>query len=178
MSRSSTLPCFSVLAGLNGPSNSSVLLLAVGFNAAAMGVASFPLDMEGASFATGALKVNPAEGENEAGLEAVALTIGDENVKGTEGGVEAFSGSLSASVSLAGVTGVTLGEAVLGGGRGEVKSNVGKVLLGSEMRGRSGTSATSSSSSLLDETRVVVFSLLILPPPELALLAAGVLDRG
>lgn len=34
------------------------------------------------------------EGENEAGLEAVALTIGDENVKGTEGGVEAFSGSL------------------------------------------------------------------------------------
>lgn len=31
LSRSSTLPCFSVLAGLNGPSNSSVLLVAVGF---------------------------------------------------------------------------------------------------------------------------------------------------
>lgn len=100
-------------------------------------------------------------------------------MKGTEGGVEAFSGSLeegkrqnkheswidpscrqllgtrsaagstsrrtlSASVSLAAVTGVTLDEAVLRGGRGEVKSNVGKgkVLLGSEIRGRSGTSAT------------------------------------
>lgn len=52
--------------------------------------------------------------------------------------------TLSASVSLAGVTGATLDEAVLRGGRGEVKSNVGKgkVLLGSEMRGRSGTSAT------------------------------------
>lgn len=34
------------------------------------------------------------DGENEAGLEAVALTIGDENVNGTDGGVEAFSGSL------------------------------------------------------------------------------------
>lgn len=39
---------------------------------------------------------------------------------------------------------MTLDEAVLRGGRGEVKSNVGKgnVLLGSEIRGRSGTSAT------------------------------------
>lgn len=35
--------------------------------------------------------------EKEAGLEAVALTIGEENVKGTEGGVEAFSGSLEES---------------------------------------------------------------------------------
>lgn len=157
-----------------------MLLLAVGFNAAAMGVASFPLDMEGTNFATGALKVNPADGENEAGLEAVALTIGDENVNGIEGGVEAFSGSFLASVSFAGVMGVTLDEAVPRGGRGEVKSNVGKgkVLLGSEIRGRSGTSATSSSSSRLDETRVVVFSLLILPPPEVTLLAAGVLERG
>lgn len=98
--------------------------------------------------------------------------MGDENVKGTEGGVEAFSGALgenkrtlkldsiqplhccrvqestlrrtlsAGGVSLAGVAGVTLDEAVLRGGRGEVKSNVGKVLLGSEIRGRSGTSAT------------------------------------
>lgn len=39
---------------------------------------------------------------------------------------------------------MTLDVAVLRGGRGEVKSNVGKgkVLLGSEIRGRSGTSAT------------------------------------
>lgn len=112
------------------------------------------------------------EGENEGGLEAVALTIGDENVKGTEGGVDAVSGSweeaqqpkpgldfffpldcpsnwelictLSARVSVAGVTGATLGKAVLWGGRGEVKSNVGKgrAPLGSERSGRSGTSAT------------------------------------
>lgn len=90
-----------------------------------MGVASFPLDMEGPNFATGALKVNPAykkqksiikstiintyfnithfgtfrnrlltDEENEAGVEAVALTIGDENVKGPQGGVEVVGGSL------------------------------------------------------------------------------------
>lgn len=34
------------------------------------------------------------DGENEAGVEAVALTIGDENVKGTQGGVEVVGGSL------------------------------------------------------------------------------------
>lgn len=104
--RSSTLPCFRVLAGLNAPSNSSVLLLAAGFAVAIMGVASFPFDMEGPNFATGALKVNPAEGEKEGGLAAVALTIGEENVKGSQGGVEAIGGSLF--ISLAGVTGVTL----------------------------------------------------------------------
>lgn len=104
--RSSTLPCFRVLAGLNAPSKSSVLLLAAGFAVAIMGVASFPFDMEGPNFATGALKVNPAEGEKEGGLAAVALTIGEENVKGSQGGVEAIGGSLF--ISLAGVTGVTL----------------------------------------------------------------------
>lgn len=52
--------------------------------------------------------------------------------------------TLSATASLTGVTCATLKEDVLRGGRGEVKSNVGngKVPLGSEMRGRSGTSAT------------------------------------
>ena len=50
--------------------------------------------------------------------------------------------------SFAGVTGVTLGAVltVARGGRGEVKLKVGKaeVLMGSEMVGRSGTSATYS----------------------------------
>lgn len=145
-----------------------------------MGEASFPLDIEGDNFATGALKVNPADGEKEGGLEAVALTMGDENVKGTEGGVEAFCGSLLGSVSLAGVAGVTLDAAALRGGGGEAKLNVGrgKVLPGSEIRGRSGTLATSSSPGRLDDTRAVDFSLLILPPPEVVLLAAGVLESG
>lgn len=180
--RSSTLPCFRVLAGLKGPSKSSVLLLVAGFAAVAMGVASFPFDIEGPNFATGALKVNPAEGEKEGGLAAVAFTIGEENVKGTQGGVEAVGGSLFVTDSFAGVTGVTLGAVltVVRGGRGEVKLKVGKaeVLMGSEMVGRSGTSATSSSSGRLEEGRAVVLSLFIFPPPEPVLLAAGVLDRG
>lgn len=33
------------------------------------------------------------EGEKEGGLAAVALTIGEENVKGRQGGVEAVGGS-------------------------------------------------------------------------------------
>lgn len=180
--RSSTLPCFRVLAGLKGPSKSSMLLLVADFAAATMGEASFPFDMEGPNFATGALKVNPAEGEKEGGLAAVALTIGEENVKGRQGGVEAVGGSSFVTVSLAGVTGVTLGVVlmVVRGGRGEVKLKVGKaeVLMGSEMVGRSGTSTTSSSSGRLEEGRAVVLSLFILPPPEFTLLAAGVLDRG
>lgn len=73
-----------------------------------MGVDSFPLDIVGANFATGALKVNPAEGEKEGGLAAVAFTIGEENVKGTQRGVEAVGGSLFANVPLAGVTAVTV----------------------------------------------------------------------
>lgn len=180
--RSSTLPCFRVLAGLNAPSKSSVLLLAAGFAVTIMGVASFPFDMEGPNFATGALKVNPAEGEKEGGLAAVALTIGEENVKGSQGGVEAIGGSLF--ISLAGVTGVTLAVllmvVVVRGGSGEVKLKVGKaeVLMGSEMAGRSSTSGTSSSSRRLEEGRAVVLSLFILPPPEPTLLAAGVLDKG
>lgn len=180
--RSSTLPCFRVLAGLKGPSNSSVLLPVAGFAVAAMGVASFPFDMEGPNFATGALKINPADGENEGGLAAVALTIGEENVKGTQGGVEAVGSSLFGTISLAGVKGVTLGMVLTGvsGGRGEVKLKVGKaeVLMGSEMAGRSGTSTTSSSSGRLEDGRAVVLSLFILPPPEPPLLAAGVLDSG
>lgn len=184
MRRSSTLPCFRVLAGLKGPSKSTGPLLAAGLAAAAaIAVDSFPLDREGPTFATGALKVNPAEGENDGGLEAVALTIGEENVKGTHGGVEAVCGSLF--VSLAGVTGVTLMASlmvvdVVGGGSGEVKLKVGRaeVLIGSEIVGRSGTSATSSSSGRLAEGRAVVLSLFILPPPELTLVEAGVLDRG
>lgn len=81
-----------------------MLLLVTSFTDAAIGVVSFPFDMEGANFATGALKVNPGLGEYEGGLAAVALTIGDENTKGTQGGVEAFGGSLFESDSLAGVT--------------------------------------------------------------------------
>ena len=52
------------------------------------------------------------------------------------------------TVSLAGVTGVGLGAGLLmvvevvRGGRGEEKLKVGMVLMGSEMAGRSGTSAT------------------------------------
>lgn len=68
-----------------------------------------------------------------------------------------------ASVSLAaGVTGVTLDEAVPRGGRGEVKSNVGKgkVLLGSEIRGRSGTSATYRQNA--DVSRERTFRLAVL----------------
>lgn len=183
--RSSTLPCFRVLAGLKGPSKSSVLRFVAGFTAATIGVASFPFDMEGPNFATGALKVNPAEGENEGGLEAVALTMGDEKVKGTQGGVVAFGGSLFVSFSLAGVMAGTRGEELLEerevvGGKGDEKLKVGKadVLRGSEIMGRSGTSATSSSSRLLLEARAVVLSLFIFPPPEPTLLAVGVLDRG
>lgn len=163
-----------------------MLLVVVDFTAAVLGVVSFPFDMEGANFATGALKVNPAEGEKEGGLAAVALTIGEEKVNGTQGGVEAFGGSLFVSVSLAGVEAVILEvelmEAeVVGGGSEDGKLNVGKadVLMGSEIAGRSGASATSSSSWRLEEGRAVVLSLFILPPPEPALLAAGVLlDSG
>lgn len=54
--------------------------------------------------------------------------------------------TLFVTVSLVGVTGVTLGVVlmVVRGGREEVKLNVGKaeVLMGSEMVGRSGISAT------------------------------------
>lgn len=178
----STLPCLRVAAGLKGPSKSSVLLLVAGFAAATMGVVSLPFDMEGPNFATGALKVNPAEGEKEGGLAAVALTMGEENVKGTQGGVFAVRGSSFVTVSLARVTGVTLGAVLLvvTGGRGEMKLKLGKadLQMGSEMVGRSGTSATSSSSGRLEEGRAVVLSLFILPPPEFTLLAAGVLDRG
>lgn len=50
------------------------------------------------------------------------------------------------TVSLTGVTGATLGAGLLvaSGGRGEVKLKVGKaeVLMGREMLGRSGASAT------------------------------------
>lgn len=162
-----------------------MLLFVAGFTAAAMGVVSFPFDMEGPNFATGALKVNPAEGEKEGGLAAVALTIGEENVKGTHGGVEAFGGSLFVTVSLAGVTVMILGVELTVveveiGGRGEEKLKVGKADLpmGREMVGRSGTSATSSSSWCLEEGLALLLSLFILPPPELTLLAAGVLDRG
>lgn len=162
-----------------------MLLLVAGFAAAAMGEANFPFDIEGPNFVTGALKVNPAEGEKEGGLAAVALTMGEENVKGTQGGVEAFGGSLFVTVSLtevtAGILGVELIEVeVVTGGSGEEKLKVGKadVLMGSEMVGRSGTSATSSSSGRLEEGRVLVLSLFIFPPPEPTLLAAGVLDRG
>lgn len=180
--RSSTLPCFRVLAGLKGPSKSSVLLLGVNFTAT-MGEARFPFDMEGPNFATGALKVNSAAGEREGGLPAVALTMGEENVKGTQGGVEAVGSSLFVTVSLMGVIGMKLVvlmvvEVVVGGGSGEVKLKEGMVWMGRAMVGRSGSSAISSSSTRLEEGRALILSRFIFPPPEPALLAAGVLDRG
>lgn len=178
--RSSTLLCLRVLAGLIDPSNSSVLLFDLDLTAAVMGVPGFPFDMEGPNFATGALKVNPAEGEKEGGLAAVALTIGDENVKGTEGGEETAAGSLFVMISFEGVAlAAELTEVdVVTDGSGEEKLKVGNVERLMEMDGRSGTSATSSLSGCLDEGRVVVLFLLILPPPEFTLLDAGVLDRG
>lgn len=178
--RSSTLPCFNTLAGLNGPSNSSDSSLADDF-AAVVGVAILPLDTEGPVFATGALNVNPAEGEKEGGLAAVVMTMGEAKVKGTQGPGDAVGGALpgvTGSVAT-GTTGATVGVTGVAGG-GEEKLNVGrlKVLIGREMAGRSGASATSSSGRLLDG-RVLVRSLFILPPPEPELLAAGVLvDRG
>lgn len=149
--RSSTLPCFKVLAGLNGPSNSSVLLFVIGFTDADIAVLGFPLDTEGANFATGALKVNPVVGGKEGGLAAVALTIGEENVNGALGGVDATAGFLfiKLSVSLTGVmVGVFwagAGAVVAGGGTGE-NVMVGSEEMGSEMAGRFGASGTSSSS--------------------------------
>lgn len=160
-----------------------MLLVGVDFTAAVLGAASFPFDMEEPNFATGALKVNPAEGEKEGGLAAVALTMGEEKVNGTQGGVEAFGGSLFASVSLAGVVAVILEVELMevGGGSEDGKLNVGKadVLMGSEIVGRSGASGTSSTSWRFVAGRAVVLSLFILPPPEPTLLAAGVLlDSG
>lgn len=177
--RSNTLPCFRVLAGLKRPSETSVLLLVAGLTAATLGLASFPLDIEG-PFATGALKVNPADGEKEGVLAGVALTIGEENVKGTEGEDEAGVVSLGLTSSFAGVT-VTLGVLLMvEASRGEVKLKVGKavvLLMGREMGGRSGNSGTSSSCRF-EDTRVEDLSRFILPPPKVTLLAAGVLDKG
>lgn len=148
--RSRTLPCFKVLAGLNGPSNSSVILFVTGFTDADIAVLGFPLDIEGANFATGALKVNPVVGGKEGGLAAVALTIGEENVNGALGGVDATVGLFMLSVSLTGVmVGVFwagAGAVVAGGGTGE-NVKVGSEEMGSEMAGRFGASGTSSSSS-------------------------------
>lgn len=152
--RSSTLPCFSVLAGLKGPSKSSVLLFVTGFTDANIAVLGLLCSVEGPNFATGALKVKPVAGEKEGGLAAVALTIGEEKVNGKLGDVVATVGSLFMilSVSLTGVTvsvlGAGMGAAVAGGGTGEEKVIVGsaELLMGSEMDGRSGASGTSSSS--------------------------------
>lgn len=152
--RSRTLPCFRVLAGLKGPSNSSVILFVTGFTDAVIAVLGLPFDTEGPNFATGALKVNPLVGEKEGGLAAVALTMGDENVKGTLGGVDATVGFLfiTLSVSLTGVPvsvlGTGLGAVVTKGGTGEVKvmGCSAELLMGREMAGSSGASGISSSS--------------------------------
>lgn len=149
--RSRTLPCFKVLAGLNGPSNSSVLLFVTGFTDVDIAVLGFPLDIEGANFATGALKVNPVVGGKEGGLAAVAFTIGEENVNGVLGGVDATVGFLFIMLSVS-LTGVTVGvfwagagAVVAGGGTGE-NVKVGSEEMGSEIAGRSGASEISSSS--------------------------------
>lgn len=153
--RSSTLPCFRVLAGLKGPSNSSVLLFVTGFTDADIAGLRLLFNIEEPNFATGALKVNSAAGEKDGGLAAVALTIGEENVNGTLGGIDATVGSscVTFSMSLTGVSvsvaGGGLGAVVAGGGTGEKKVILGsaETLMGSEMAGRSGASGTSSSSS-------------------------------
>lgn len=121
--------------------------------------------------------MNSDDGEKDGGLAAVALTMGEENVKGTDGGVDGAAGFLyAAGSSKTVVSGVVLDVNEEFGG-GEEKLNVGKVkLLGREAGGRSGSSATSSS-VLLDEG-LMALSLFILPPPKPALLVTGVLDKG
>lgn len=177
--RSSTLPCFKTLAGLKGPSNSSVLSLEVVFTAPIKGVSIFPFDTDVPARATGTLKVKPADGEKEGGLAAVAMTMGEEKVKGSQGGVDTVGGSFSEAGSLAGVTAVAVGVTqVVIGGLEKVKVGRLKALMGREIAGRSGTSAISSSSERLEEGRVLVLSLFILPPPEVVALTTGVLDRG
>lgn len=115
--------------------------------------------------------MNPDDGEKDRGLAAVALTIGEENVKGTDGGVDGAAGTSETVVS--GVV-PELCEEV---GGGEEKLNLGKVkLLGREAGGKSGSSATSSSGRL--EEGLMALSLFILPPPEPTLLVVGVLDKG
>lgn len=122
--------------------------------------------------------MNPDEGEKDGGLAAVAFTIGEENVKGTDGGVDGAASSLFARGSSETVaSGVVLEVNEVVGGGGEEKLNVGKVkLLGREAGGRSGSSATSSSGRL--DEGLIALSLFILPPPGVALLDAGVLDKG
>lgn len=191
---SSTLPCLRVLAGLKGPSNSSLVSVStvLFFTARVMGEAlASSLDTDGPVFMTGALNVKPDDGENDGGLAGVALTMGEEKVKGTEGG-DVGGGALLSGVWADAVEGAKVGAGVLvttaGAGTragwgvedGEVKLNVGsaRVLMGREMAGRSGTSAASSSAGRLLEGRTLLRSRFILPPPEPAVLAAGVLDRG
>lgn len=121
--------------------------------------------------------MNPADGEKVGGLAAVAFTIGEENVNGTDGGVDGATGCLYAGGSSETVASGVVPEVNEEEGGGEEKLNVGKVkLLGREAGGRSGSSA-SSSSGRLDEG-LIALSLFILPPPEAALLGAGVLDSG
>lgn len=121
--------------------------------------------------------MNPDDGEKDGGLAAVALTIGEENVKGTDGGVDgAGRTSFSTRSSEMVVSGVVLELSEEVGG-GEEKLNLGKVkLLGREAGGKSGSSATSSSGRL--EEGLMALSLFILPPPEPVLLVVGVLDKG
>lgn len=174
---SRTLPAFKTLAGLKGPSKSSLLSLAVAFTATVAG-ACFPFEAESVVFIVGALNVNPVDGEKDGGLAAVALTMGVEKVKGTSGVVGTVGTCLHTAGSFGRrVDGLLLGLRVEVGG-GEEKLNVGRgqLLKGSEMAGRSGASGTSSS-AFLDEGRILL-SLFILPPPVPVLLVAGVLDSG
>lgn len=175
---SRTLPCFKTLAGLKGPSNSSLHSLAAGFTATAAG-AGFPFEAEGVVFIVGALNVNPVDGEKDGGLAAVALTMGVENVKEASGVVGTVGALLMAGSLGMRVDGLLLGLRVdvdVGGGEEKLKVGRGELLKGSEMAGRSGASETSSS-VFLDEGRMLL-SLFILPPPAPVLLVVGVLDSG
>lgn len=175
---SRTLPCFKALAGLKGPSKSSLLSLA--FLNVTIAGAGFPFDIEVVVFIVGALKVNPDDGEKDMGLAAVALTMGEEKVNETDVDVDmAFVSLPTNACSETRGIGAVLGVGVsVKGGSWEEKLKVGrlKLLIGRETAGRFGTSATSSS-GLLVEGRTLL-SRFILPPPAPVTLAAGVLDNG
>lgn len=126
------------------------------------------MDSDRPVFTTGALKVNPEDGDKDGGLAAVVMTIGEEKVKGVEGGVE---GAVVGGTSL--MTGSTRTGVVVTTGLGLGK--LGRLI--EVLAGRAGSSAISSSGRL-DEGLVLVLSLFIFPPPDPVLLVAGVLDRG
>lgn len=105
----------------------------------------------------------------------MALTMGDEKVKGVQGGLDAAAGTLLLKELEA------AGDEVAVDTGTEEKLKVGREaeLMGRETGGKSGTSTISSSGAGLVEARMPL-SLFIFPPEprESVPLAAGVLDKG